>query len=71
MGTLRITDQPDSSSKESFKRPPACERCFSGADALFLVVSDVMIVRVCVVCAKAARELGLAVKLIGPQRLLC
>ncbi len=71
MGVIRTTDQTDSSPKESFKRAPACERCFSGADALFLVVSDVMTVRVCVACAKAARELGLAVKLIGPQRLLC
>lgn len=71
MGVLRTTDQPESSSEESFENPPACERCLGGDDALFLVVSDVMVVRVCVVCAKAARGLGLAVKLIGPDQMLC
>ena len=39
----------------------ACERCISGAEAMYVVTSDVLHMRVCVACAEEARKLDLTV----------
>jgi hypothetical protein len=38
-----------------------CERCMSGDEAMYLVSSDVIHMRVCAACAEEARKLGLTV----------
>lgn len=38
-----------------------CERCIRGAEAMYVVSSDVIYMRVCAACADEARKLGLAV----------
>jgi len=39
-----------------------CERCHSGELAMYVVISDVLHIRVCTRCAEEARKLGLTVK---------
>jgi hypothetical protein len=38
-----------------------CERCISGDEAMYVVSSDVIHMRVCAACAEEARKLGLTV----------
>jgi hypothetical protein len=38
-----------------------CERCISGEEAMYVVSSDVIHMRVCAACAEEARKLGLTV----------
>lgn len=42
-------------------QPLMCERCIGGDEALYLVTSDVINIRVCAACAEEARKLGLTV----------
>ena len=41
-----------------------CQRCDSGNEAEFRVVSDVLDMQVCADCAAEARELGRALKIV-------
>ena len=38
-----------------------CERCINGDEAMYVVSSDVIHMRVCAACAEEARKLGLTV----------
>ena len=38
-----------------------CERCRSGAEAIFRVRTDILDMMVCSACAKEAREIGIPV----------
>lgn len=42
-------------------QPVMCERCIGGDEALYLVTSDLINMRVCAACAEEARKLGLTV----------
>jgi hypothetical protein len=41
-----------------------CQRCESGKEAEFRVVSDVMDIKVCADCAGEAREIGMSLEII-------
>jgi hypothetical protein len=41
-----------------------CQRCESGSEAEFRVVSDVLDIRVCEDCAGEAREIGMSLKIV-------
>jgi hypothetical protein len=45
-----------------------CERCLRGKEATYRVYTDVIDMKVCAACADEARELGLAVEVLGTEK---
>jgi Na+/H+-translocating membrane pyrophosphatase len=54
---MRILEKARSKSRHTV----ICERCISGDEAMYVVSSDVIHMRVCAACAEEARKLGLTV----------
>jgi hypothetical protein len=44
-----------------------CERCFTGDEARYRAYTDIIDIKVCSACADKARNIGIAVEVLGGE----
>ncbi len=60
-----LTKQKDRALWEMTEAGKDCQRCLRGGAARYRVYSDALDMKVCVLCAEEARELGISVEPLG------